>query len=110
MAEKLVRDRVHELILESRQPVKFRFATPQELPRLRRNKLREEMTELGFAIAELESGEGRADAVVDEMADVAEVVRSMGYDFSSASSVVEARRVEKKEDKGGFEEGVVIEF
>lgn len=106
MAEKLVRDRIPEIIRsETGQNPNYRFAVSQEFDRLLFQKLREELTELGDSL-----DEGSPEKVIDELADVSEVLLAIGVEATPQSTIVEGRRREKKQDRGGFEEGIVMEF
>jgi predicted house-cleaning noncanonical NTP pyrophosphatase (MazG superfamily) len=106
MTEKLVRDRIPEIIFdETKVYPTYRFATPVELPNFQLRKLREEVTELGIALTD-----GTLENVVNELADVSEVLSAMGVKEKPASSVVRARVIEKRHDRGGFKYGIVMDF
>ena len=106
MTEKLVRDKIPEIIgNETNQPGDYRIANPGEMPDLLKRKLQEEVGELGIA---LESGD--TNNIMDELVDVSEVLLAIGLTLDITSQTVEARRKEKKQDRGGFEKRIVMDF
>ncbi len=92
--DKLVRDRIPEIIEEDgRVPVTERIL-PEKLQAALDRKLREEVEEY------LESH------AVEEMADVLEVLHGIAFHRGIGWEQVEAERVRKREKRGGFEKGI----
>jgi predicted house-cleaning noncanonical NTP pyrophosphatase (MazG superfamily) len=93
---KLVRDRIPEIIKEAGKNACIRIADEAEYKHLLRQKLLEEANEF------LESGSP------EELADILEVVAALGgtYGLSFADLVKMAE--EKRMDRGGFEERIVL--
>ncbi len=93
---KLVRDRIPEIIKESGKNACIRKADEAEYKHLLRQKLLEEVNEF------MESGSS------EELADILEVVAALGrtHGFSFADLVEMAE--EKRKDRGGFEERIVL--
>ena len=106
MTEKLVRDRVPEIIVANGETCpNFRVASISEMPKLIMNKLTEELTELGLALEN-----GSINEVIDEIADISQVLKDGGIQNSTASTIIEGRRKEKEFDRGGFKNRIVMEF
>ncbi|MFJ6101833.1 nucleoside triphosphate pyrophosphohydrolase [Streptomyces sp. NPDC092359] len=103
---KLVRDRIAEIILDSGvEPVTY-VAEPEEYSRRLRDKLREEVTEF-FMADEASPSDERADLLPEELADILEVVRALAMDVGSSVEQVEAIRVTKAKERGGFADRIV---
>lgn len=93
---KLVRDRIPEIVQASGKNACIRKADEAEYKHLLRQKLLEEVNEF------MESGSS------EELADILEVVAALGraHGFSFADLVEMAE--EKRKDRGGFEERIVL--
>ncbi|MFJ4338577.1 nucleoside triphosphate pyrophosphohydrolase [Streptomyces sp. NPDC088915] len=92
-AGKLVRDRIPQIIRdEGAEPVTY-VAGPREYRARLREKLREEVAEL--LDADEESAPG-------ELADVAEVLLALAADLGLSSEQLEAIRLAKAGERGGF--------
>lgn len=103
--EKLVRDNIPDII-EAKKGYKpmFRIADSSEIQRLMRNKLREELTELGYAMED-----EPIENIIDEIADVGQVLKDSGLEVNLSSRLAEARRLEKLQERGGFTRRIVME-
>ncbi len=94
--DKLVRDRIPEVIRQAgKQPV------TDDLPRKAMSaaldrKLQEEVQEY------LESGS------IEEMADVLEVLHGIAFHKGISWDEVESVRLRKREERGGFEKGIML--
>jgi predicted house-cleaning noncanonical NTP pyrophosphatase (MazG superfamily) len=94
--EKLVRDRIPELMREVGAVGRFRVAEPTERLKLLLAKLIEEAAEL-----EREPGPG-------ELADVVEVLRAIKGALGLSDADVENERTRKERARGGFRDGFVL--
>lgn len=104
--EKLVRSGIPEIIrLENGRRPPFRIAPESEMPTLLLKKLREEIIEFSDAIET-----GSIDEIVDELADVGQVLLDAGIELPLSSRAAETRRIEKLHEKGGFAPGIVMEI
>ena len=92
--DKLVRDRIPEIIEAGGGTPVTETISPEELQAALDRKLREEVGEY------LESHS------VEEMADVLEVLHGIAFHRGIGWEQVEAERVRKKEKRGGFEKGI----
>ena len=94
---KLVRDKVPEIIASTGKSYDLHYAKTEEILPLLETKLNEEVSEY------LE------DKNLEELADVMEVLfglaNALGY---SEEDLINKRNV-KKEERGGFEKGIVLE-
>lgn len=100
---KLVRDKIPEIIEQSGKKAKIRIVQGEELKRALKNKLVEEARELLHANTEEE--------VIEELADVFEVLDSIVLnclDISGESRIYKKAK-EKYMAKGGFEKGYFLE-
>ncbi len=97
---KLVRDHIPTLVLDKSEDVLILRRSGDELIQLLNLKAIEEAFELSFAV-------GR-EALVEELGDLFEVVRSLssllGLDLVKLTEVAD----QKKEARGGFDEGIVL--
>lgn len=99
--DKLVRDRIPEIIrLRGGVPV-YRQADVEEYKRRLRDKLGEEAAE--FAKAEDDA------QAKEELADVLEVVHAAAEALGADMHEIEALRVKKAEERGAFKERLVLE-
>lgn len=100
--EKLIRDRVPEIIREATGSVMHvRTATDDELPLLAKAKLIEEA---GGAVSSPPEG------IVEELAGVVEAVRLVAHVYGYTEQEVEKARASKAEQKGTFSSGTVGRF
>lgn len=93
--EKLVRDRIPQIIRETGGVPVIRVANDDEYRRLLRDKLLEEVEEF---LSTDDPG---------ELADVLEVLFALASDLGMAPDRLEAVRSEKKSERGGFHDRIV---
>ena len=98
---KLVRDLIPEIIRARGEQPRVRHAPPGEYAQLLRHKLVEEAGEVLAA-------QGR-DAMLEELADVCEVVNALAAAFGIAMADVENARLAKKRERGGFAAAFVLD-
>ena len=98
--EKLVRDRIPEILAGRGLVQEFRVADPSEMLGLLRAKLAEEAAEFLAATD--------ARARIDELADLLEVIRALGRLCGSDPDALEAARARKAAERGAFEAGIVL--
>lgn len=91
---KLVRDKIPEILDEKGVPYEKKFASGEELKNFLVLKLEEEMAEFKEA------------KNVEELADILEVIKALKDlpEFSDVESV----REKKREERGGFEKGIIL--
>lgn len=94
---KLVRDRIPEIIEASGRKFDTHIATKEEYTKLLEEKLQEEVKEY------LE------DKNLEELADVLEVVIALSENLGYTEEALIQKRQEKFEERGGFKEGIVLE-
>jgi predicted house-cleaning noncanonical NTP pyrophosphatase (MazG superfamily) len=98
--EKLVRDRIAEFVFKERGEVlTTRKATEEELLSLLKNKLVEEANEVLNA--------NSMDELIEEMADVLEVMKAISVKQNITDEIFEKREA-KFLERGGFEDGIVL--
>lgn len=95
--DKLVRDEIPAIIEGKGKVPVIHTATDEEFDRRLLEKLDEEVAEFR------ESGE------VEELADVLEIVYTICEREGVSAEQLEAMREQKADERGGFEEGVVLE-
>ena len=95
--DKLVRDAIPEIIESNGQTPATRIVTGEEYAAYLGQKLLEEVDEY------LESGD------VDELADVLEVVHAIRKHRGRSAEELQERREHKAEQRGRFDEGIVLE-
>ncbi len=97
--EKLVRDRIPEIVEKDRgEPAPFRLAPPEEYGELLTAKLQEEVDEyLGSRQPE-------------ELADILEVLHALAQEAGLSPQALEEMRRKKAEARGGFEGRKVMSF
>ncbi|NHN49742.1 nucleoside triphosphate pyrophosphohydrolase [Halostella sp. JP-L12] len=95
--DKLVRDRIPEIIEADGERPRVHVADEDEYERRLREKLDEEVREY------------REDGGVEELADVLEAVHALRELAGVSAEELEAIRVEKAEERGRFEERIVLE-
>jgi predicted house-cleaning noncanonical NTP pyrophosphatase (MazG superfamily) len=96
MGEKLVRDKIPDLIRESGQSPKVRVAKPEELDMLLRQKIVEEAKEF------LNSGD------TEELVDIQEAIDAILKLRKADSALMEIQRHSKLLARGGFTKGYVL--
>ena len=97
--EKLVRDRIPEIIRQDRgKAAPFRIASPMEYHQLLALKLREEVREY------------LSDRDAMELADILEVVYELAKATGLTPTQLEAMREEKARERGGFHHRIVMDF
>lgn len=101
---KLVRDKIPELIAKQGKKVTFRALQGDELKKALKDKLLEEVQELVNAET--------FEQIVEEMADVHEVLNAMQVALMDAiipSPTIERILNEKRDTRGGFRNGYFLE-
>ncbi|MBN2567377.1 nucleoside triphosphate pyrophosphohydrolase [Candidatus Woesearchaeota archaeon] len=96
-SDKLVRDRIPEIIRKDKQVPKTHVADAVEYRKRLLEKLYEEVDEFS------ESGD------VDELADILEVVKALSEEKKVPWKELERMRMEKAERRGGFSERIVLD-
>lgn len=109
---KLVRDKIPEILIEKGIDVQTRKLDSVSFPPALKTKLHEETQELTEAFEEWR-GHGlfqtsSRKAVVEEMADVLEVIRAIAQHIGVTGTEVENVRVDKFNERGGFHGGVYL--
>jgi predicted house-cleaning noncanonical NTP pyrophosphatase (MazG superfamily) len=97
---KLVRDRIPEIIEQTGKTYKVRQLSTKEFQRALSEKLIEEMNEYKAAKTDEES--------LEELADVLEVIYSLASLHGSSPVQLETLRKQKVEKRGGFEKGLFL--
>ena len=96
---KLVRDRIPEIIAESGKECRVSTVSGARLLQALQTKLSEELDEFLASDSELE-----------ELADILEVVEALAVQLGSSLSEVEELRQQKRIARGGFEKGIWLEW
>ena len=96
MGEKLVRDKIPDIIRESGETPKVRIAKPEELDKLLREKIVEEAKEF------LKSGD------TEELVDIQEAIDALLTLRKADAALVEIQRHSKLLARGGFTKGYVL--
>ena len=94
---KLIRDKIPEIIAAKGQTSKTHIANDEEYW----SKLKEKLTE--------EVAEFAKDESIDELADVMEVIAAIQSHKKFTSEAVEAIRMKKHEERGGFDKRIILE-
>lgn len=94
--DKLVRDRIPEIIRESGKECEVVIAKEEERNKLLEKKLIEEVNEF------LE------DKNLEELADIMEVLFGLAHNMGYSEEDLLMKRVEKLIERGGFKDGVVL--
>lgn len=97
--KKLIRDKIPQIIEKSGGQCEVKVLSGEEFKVELKKKLVEEAKEL--------SGAGD-DSLVDEMADVLELLKSIAQDYGIDFSEVEKRQTVKREERGGFEKRLFL--
>lgn len=95
--DKLVRDKIPEIIEEDGKEPEIHIADNGEYTERLVEKLDEEVSEF------LESRE------IDELADILEVIHAIREDSGLSIEQLQKKREEKAEQRGRFDEGVVLQ-
>lgn len=95
--QKIVRDRIPEIIEQNGGRAVCRIPEKEEIIRGLEKKLTEELNEY------------LADHSLDEMADLLEVMHGILHHRGVSWEELERIRLEKKEKRGGFEQGIWLE-
>ncbi len=95
--DKLVRDRIPEMIEENGERPVTRVATGEEYDRRLLDKLDEEVAEY------------RESREIEELADVLEVVHAIRRSRGASEEELAEKRERKAERRGRFDEGIVLE-
>lgn len=93
---KLVRDKIPEIIEAQGNKYDIRIADKEEHYKLLEAKLQEEVKEFI---------EGKN---LEELADVMEVLYGLADNLGYSEEDLNNKRIEKREERGGFKEGVVL--
>lgn len=93
---KLVRDNIPTVIKNTGKQCDYEIATKEQHYSLLEDKLKEEVNEY------LE------DKNLEELADVMEVLFALADSLGYSEEELIKRRLEKKEERGGFKEGIVL--
>lgn len=93
---KLVRDKIPEIIKESGKECDIEIAHKEERYALLENKLKEEVNEF------------LADKNLEELADVMEVLFGLADSLGHSEEDLINARNKKKDERGGFKEGIVL--
>lgn len=102
MPGKLVRDRIPEIVRASgRSPLVRQLGDDERLPALL-DKLQEEVDELRAATT--------VEDRTEEMADVLEVLGAIATELGLAWLTVEATAATKRDERGGFQDGLWMEL
>ncbi len=94
---KLVRDKIPQIIEESGKKFDIHFAEEEEYKALLEEKLEEEVSEF------------RTAKNLEELADILEVLVGLAEGLGYTEWELFKMRDEKKEQRGGFEERIVLE-
>ncbi len=98
MAEKLVRDRIPEIIKSSGKECKYRIADGSEYTKLLTDKLDEEVAEFKDA------------RNLEELADVMEVLFSFAEYLGYTRDDLLKENARKREERGSFKTGAVLDM
>lgn len=93
---KLVRDKIPDIIRESGKTCNIRYADEKEEPKLLEKKLQEEVSEYIEA------------KNLEELADIMEVLFGLAKSLGFSEEDLLKCREHKRNQRGGFEEGVVL--
>ncbi|MFW9968214.1 MAG: nucleoside triphosphate pyrophosphohydrolase [Candidatus Thorarchaeota archaeon] len=98
LTEKLVRDRIPDMIRKEGGNPRVRVVSGSELDKLIRLKVVEEALEL------LNSGED------EEIADILEIIETLMVHRGIDRAIIEKIRLKKHDERGGFEKGYVLDM
>lgn len=94
---KLVRDKIPQIIEEEGKKYDIRIAEKEEIYTLLEDKLKEEVAEF------------IKDKNLAELADIMEVIIGLAKNLGHSEEELMKKRIEKREERGGFERGIVLE-
>lgn len=94
---KLVRDKIPQIIEASGKKFEIRTASKEEQAELLEKKLQEEVNEY------------IEDKNLEELADVMEVLFGLAKNLGYSEEDLVKKRLEKRDERGGFDDGVVLE-
>lgn len=94
---KLVRDKIPQIIEADGKKCDIRIASKEEQSQLLEKKLQEEVNEF------------IEDKNLEELADVMEVLFGLAKNLGFSEKELISKRDEKKAERGGFEEGILLE-
>lgn len=94
---KLVRDKIPQVIEAEGKKYDIRIADKKEHYELLEAKLKEEVDEF------------LQDKNLEELADIMEVLYGLADNLGYSEEELNKKRIEKREKRGGFKEGVVLE-
>lgn len=95
---KLIRDKIPEIIEKNGKQSMIHIADEQEYKSHLLLKLIEEAKEL------------QVEPCIEELADIIEVILSIKNAFNFTDEAIEAKRLSKKEARGGFEDKLILEY
>lgn len=98
---KLIRDKIPADIKKSGNFARTHTASDEEYFDALVNKAKEEINELASAPTE--------NMKIEEMADVLEVIHAIGDHLKLDPKMVEQTRLQKREQKGGFKEKLILD-
>ena len=94
--DKLVRDKIPEIIMADGKECEFEIVPKEERVELLEKKLMEEVNEY------------LQDKNLEELADIMEVLFGLADNLGYREEDLMKKREEKKEERGGFKEGIVL--
>lgn len=97
---KLIRDRIPEIAAARGHGLAIHTAAPAEAAELLLEKLHEEVDEV--------AGADEPRELLDELADVLEVVHTLGAMTGWTPDDIEAARLRKREVRGGFDRRIIL--
>jgi len=95
MSEKLVRDKIQEIVQKKGKNIIFRIAEKQEYKKLLLEKLKEEVNEF------------ISDQNEEEIADILEVIDALIKEYKFSKKKIKEIKKQKKLEKGGFKKMIV---
>lgn len=96
---KLIRDKIPQFIEANGEPYEVKVMEEEEFEKELKRKLVEEAKELTTT---------ENDDLVNEMADVLELLKSIANYYKIDFKLVEEKQVKKKEERGGFEKKLFL--
>lgn len=94
---KLVRDKIPQIIENAGKSFSAHIASKEEYTSLLEEKLLEEVNEY------------QQDKNLEELADIMEVIIGLAKSMGHSEEELFIKRMEKREERGGFSEGIVLE-
>lgn len=102
MKEKLVRDKIPEIIKKNGETPRIRIAQRHEILRFLQDKLLEEANEV--------SREYLIDKIPEELADCLEVIHEFQKRLGISLKRIEKIRKKKRRNRGGFTKNIILEM